>query len=249
MNVSIHLSSRVCVAPCCAVQCSPGHYYNTSVHRCIRCPVGTYQTEFRQNYCISCPGNTTTDFDGATSVSQCKSECPSGCFASSLRYNNKTEQVSDHCCVVCLRPDRQCGGEMGEFMGYIESPNYPGNYPANVECIWNINPPSKRKILIVVPEIFLPSEDECGDVLVMRKNCESQTFRNDLGARASDNHQPAVSVLPSRVGHVHHHLRDVPDVRAAHRLHGSIPTPLDQLQVQRGQQRPGLPDPLRHLRR
>lgn len=73
---------------------------------------------------------------------------------------------------VCARLDRQCGGEMGEFMGYIESPNYPGNYPANVECIWNINPPSKRKILIVVPEIFLPSEDECGDVLVMRKNCE-----------------------------------------------------------------------------
>lgn len=75
---------------------------------------------------------------------------------------------------VCL--DRQCGGEMGELMGYIESPNYPGNYPANVECIWNINPPSKRKILIVVPEIFLPSEDECGDVLVMRKNCEFSLF-------------------------------------------------------------------------
>ncbi|CAB1336427.1 unnamed protein product [Coregonus sp. 'balchen'] len=112
----------------CAVQCSPGHYYNTTVHRCIRCPLGTYQTEFRQNYCITCPGNTTTDFDGATSVSQCK--------------------------------NRECGGEMGEFTGYIESPNYPGNYPANVECIWNINPPSKRKILIVVPEIFLPSEDE-----------------------------------------------------------------------------------------
>lgn len=67
--------------------------------------------------------------------------------------------------------DRQCGGELGEFTGYIESPNYPGNYPAGVECVWNINPPPKRKILIVVPEIFLPSEDECGDVLVMRKNC------------------------------------------------------------------------------
>uniref|UniRef100_A0A663MDZ6 Signal peptide, CUB and EGF-like domain-containing protein 3 n=1 Tax=Athene cunicularia TaxID=194338 RepID=A0A663MDZ6_ATHCN len=120
------------------VQCSPGHYYNTSVHRCIRCAVGTYQPDFRQNYCISCPGNTTTDFDGSTSVSQCK--------------------------------NRQCGGELGEYTGYIESPNYPGNYPANVECTWNINPPPKRKILIVVPEIFLPSEDECGDVLVMRKN-------------------------------------------------------------------------------
>lgn len=55
------------------VQCSPGHYYNTSVHRCIRCAVGTYQPDFRQNYCIACPGNTTTDFDGSTSVSQCKS--------------------------------------------------------------------------------------------------------------------------------------------------------------------------------
>ncbi|KAG9332703.1 hypothetical protein JZ751_014802, partial [Albula glossodonta] len=126
------------------VQCSPGHYYNTTVHRCIRCPLGTYQTEFRQNYCISCPGNTTTDFDGATSVSQCK--------------------------------NRECGGEMGEFTGYIESPNYPGNYPANVECTWNINPPPKRKILIVVPEIFLPSEDECGDVLVMRKNWSASSI-------------------------------------------------------------------------
>ena len=68
--------------------------------------------------------------------------------------------------------DRQCGGELGDFTGYIESPNYPGNYPANVECTWTINPPPKRRILIVVPEIFLPIEDECGDYLVMRKSCE-----------------------------------------------------------------------------
>lgn len=69
--------------------------------------------------------------------------------------------------------DRHCGGELGDFTGYIESPNYPGNYPANVECTWTINPPPKRRILIVVPEIFLPIEDECGDYLVMRKSCES----------------------------------------------------------------------------
>uniref|UniRef100_A0A673CZW6 Signal peptide, CUB and EGF-like domain-containing protein 2 n=1 Tax=Sphaeramia orbicularis TaxID=375764 RepID=A0A673CZW6_9TELE len=119
------------------VQCSPGHYYNTSTHRCIRCPTGTYQGEFGQNYCIACPGNTTTDFDGSTNIMQCK--------------------------------NRQCGGELGDFTGYIESPNYPGNYPANIECTWTINPPPKRRILIVVPEIYLPIEDECGDYLVMRK--------------------------------------------------------------------------------
>ncbi|KAM7015760.1 signal peptide, CUB and EGF-like domain-containing protein 2 isoform 6-T6 [Tautogolabrus adspersus] len=125
------------------VQCSPGHYYNTSTHRCIRCPIGTYQGEFGQNYCVACPGNTTTDFDGSTYFMQCK--------------------------------NRHCGGELGDFTGYIESPNYPGNYPANIECTWTINPPPKRRILIVVPEIFLPIEDECGDYLVMRKSSLSNS--------------------------------------------------------------------------
>lgn len=60
-----------------AVHCSPGHYYNTTTHRCIRCPVGTYQPEFGQNHCITCPGNTSTDFDGSTNVTHCKSKCHS----------------------------------------------------------------------------------------------------------------------------------------------------------------------------
>ncbi|KAM3934404.1 signal peptide, CUB and EGF-like domain-containing protein 3 isoform 2-T2 [Leptodactylus fuscus] len=126
------------------VQCSPGHYYNTTLHRCIRCLIGFYQPEFRQNFCIACPGNSSTDFDGSTNIVQCK--------------------------------NRQCGGELGEYTGFLESPNYPGNYPSNVECTWNISPPSKRKILLVVPEIFLPSEDECGDLLVMRKNASPSSI-------------------------------------------------------------------------
>ncbi|XP_012999628.1 signal peptide, CUB and EGF-like domain-containing protein 2 isoform X5 [Cavia porcellus] len=125
------------------VQCSPGHFYNTTTHRCIRCSSGTYQPEFGKNSCVSCPGNTTTDFDGSTNITQCK--------------------------------NRRCGGELGDFTGYIESPNYPGNYPANTECTWTINPPPKRRILIVVPEIFLPIEDDCGDYLVMRKTSSSNS--------------------------------------------------------------------------
>ncbi|XP_058164888.1 signal peptide, CUB and EGF-like domain-containing protein 1 isoform X2 [Dasypus novemcinctus] len=120
------------------VHCSPGHHYDSSTHRCVRCPVGTYQPEFGQNHCIACPGNTSTDFDGSTNVMHCKNQ--------------------------------HCGGELGDYTGYIESPNYPGDYPANAECVWHIAPPPKRRILIVVPEIFLPIEDECGDVLVMRKS-------------------------------------------------------------------------------
>uniref|UniRef100_A0A8C5KVK2 Signal peptide, CUB and EGF-like domain-containing protein 2 n=1 Tax=Jaculus jaculus TaxID=51337 RepID=A0A8C5KVK2_JACJA len=54
------------------VQCSPGHFYNTTTHRCIRCPAGTYQPEFGKNNCVFCPGDTTTDFDGSTNITQCK---------------------------------------------------------------------------------------------------------------------------------------------------------------------------------
>ncbi|XP_038664090.1 signal peptide, CUB and EGF-like domain-containing protein 2 isoform X14 [Scyliorhinus canicula] len=125
------------------VQCSPGHFYDTNTHRCRRCLVGMYQPELGQNHCVACPGNTTTDFDGSTNITQCK--------------------------------NRQCGGELGDYTGYIESPNYPGDYPANVECTWNLSPPPKRRILIVVPEIFLPIDDECGDYLVMRKSSLSNS--------------------------------------------------------------------------
>ncbi|XP_038664084.1 signal peptide, CUB and EGF-like domain-containing protein 2 isoform X8 [Scyliorhinus canicula] len=54
------------------VQCSPGHFYDTNTHRCRRCLVGMYQPELGQNHCVACPGNTTTDFDGSTNITQCK---------------------------------------------------------------------------------------------------------------------------------------------------------------------------------
>lgn len=98
--------------------------------------------------------------------------------------------------VYCVPfPDRQCGGELGDYTGYIESPNYPGDYPANTECTWNINPPPKRRILIVVPEIFLPIEDECGDYLVMRKSCESET---PTEAYLSGQHRVLTGIAVSR---------------------------------------------------
>eukprot|EP00058_Branchiostoma_floridae_P022745 XP_002608235.1 hypothetical protein BRAFLDRAFT_87901 [Branchiostoma floridae] len=128
--------------------CSAGQYYNVQAGQCHRCPHGFYQPRAGQNFCVRCPGNTTTDFDGSTNENECK--------------------------------DRTCGGEIGDFMGYIQSPNYPGNYPSNVECTWHIVPPKGRRILVVVPEIYLPAKDDCGDVLVMRKgeSCSAGQYYN-----------------------------------------------------------------------
>lgn len=82
-------------------------------------------------------------------------------------------------------PDQHCGGQLGDYTGYIESPNYPGDYPANADCVWHISPPPKRRILVVVPEIYLPVEDECGDVLVMRKSgrCQGPHARQGRAGR------------------------------------------------------------------
>ncbi|MEQ2167094.1 hypothetical protein GOODEAATRI_000650 [Goodea atripinnis] len=138
------LAGQVLVGRTCG-QCPPGQYSHDGFVPCIPCPLGTYQPEVGRTTCFLCGGNLVTKHNSAVSFQDCET---------------KGATVIG------------CGGELGEFSGYIESPNYPGNYPANIECTWSINPPPKRRVLIVVPEIYLPIEDECGDYLVMRKSCK-----------------------------------------------------------------------------
>ncbi|KAK2153976.1 hypothetical protein LSH36_280g02006 [Paralvinella palmiformis] len=76
--------------------------------------------------------------------------------------------------------DIRCGGSRGEHQGYIQSPNWPGPYPNNVKCTWTIKPEKGRRILVIIPEIFLASQDKCGDVLIMRKSKEYQDLIDDI---------------------------------------------------------------------
>ncbi|XP_071830410.1 signal peptide, CUB and EGF-like domain-containing protein 3 isoform X3 [Apostichopus japonicus] len=124
-----------CLTP---MRCAPGTFYNISRHKCTTCPRGTYQENSAMNYCINCPGSTSTDEEGVSDSNQCK--------------------------------DLLCRSQIGDRTGYIQSPNFPGEYPANAECTWPIRAPTGRKIIIVVPEIFLRTRDTCGDELTMRKN-------------------------------------------------------------------------------
>lgn len=101
VTLQLHLLSTGDSSP--PVHCAPGHYYNSSTHRCIRCLAGTYQSEFGQNYCITCPGNTTTDFDGATNVSHCKSKRFVNVSSCSMR-----EQKPNRGCLRC-RPALRSG--------------------------------------------------------------------------------------------------------------------------------------------
>ncbi|KAG9465648.1 hypothetical protein GDO78_017967 [Eleutherodactylus coqui] len=129
-------------------------------NRCTSCRAGAYYDEDKEQ-CVLCPHGTYQSEEGQITCEICPDS----------RDSPKQGGARD----VSECGDRQCGGELGDYSGYIESPNYPGNYPANTECTWNITPPPKRRILIVVPEIFLPIEDECGDYLVMRKSSSSNS--------------------------------------------------------------------------
>lgn len=74
--------------------------------------------------------------------------------------------------MVSTATDHKCSGETGPRIGFIQSPNWPGFYPANVECTWKITTEKGRRILIVIPEIQLISSTSgrCEDTLVMRKS-------------------------------------------------------------------------------
>lgn len=71
--------------------------------------------------------------------------------------------------------DQRCGVIFnGTTQGSIVSPNWPGPYPSNADCVWEILPEKNRQILLVIPKISLEDEDSqkllCADVLIMRKS-------------------------------------------------------------------------------
>ncbi|XP_071978740.1 astacin-like metalloendopeptidase [Engystomops pustulosus] len=55
------------------------------------------------------------------------------------------------------KPDDGCGGNLTASTGIITSPNFPGNYPNNVYCRWNITTNAKFRITFTDMDIEGPS--------------------------------------------------------------------------------------------
>ncbi|GAB6033237.1 Signal peptide, CUB and EGF-like domain-containing protein 2 [Chamberlinius hualienensis] len=202
----------------CGKSCKPGRYSVDGFEPCMECAVGSYQPDAGRTWCISCNGNIATKFAGSTSFSDCFAEaCSNGhYFNSSIRqckpcplgtYQSAVGQ--DYCtsCPVGTTTDlvgainvsqcksQVCGGFMDNLLGVLESPNYPGDYPSNSQCTWKLSPGKGRRVLVVVPEVFL-ADDKCGDYLVMRKShspyslttfqtCRTQDMALAISARSS----------------------------------------------------------------
>jgi hypothetical protein len=61
---------------------------------------------------------------------------------------------------------------MKDGLGIVESPNFPGEYPANSECHWRVRPGRNKRVLVIISNIEL--DESCGDVLTIRKSGEAQ---------------------------------------------------------------------------
>ena len=71
------------------VPCESGNYWKCDVSSCVACPQGFYQPQWGQTSCWPCPFNTTTDFEGASSPTECKREY----FKKIQKVNNFTSLI------------------------------------------------------------------------------------------------------------------------------------------------------------
>lgn len=55
-----------------------------------------------------------------------------------------------------------CGGTITEKYKFIETPNYPNDYPQNAECLWTIvAPEGSHMVLSSVGRFQLEASDGC----------------------------------------------------------------------------------------
>ncbi|KAL3877080.1 hypothetical protein ACJMK2_034835 [Sinanodonta woodiana] len=67
------------VSQCNIANCTmPGQYRDPTSNTCKLCPIGTFVTEKWRDSCDQCISSYTTQYNGSTSSSDCKYDCPSG---------------------------------------------------------------------------------------------------------------------------------------------------------------------------
>ncbi|KJH40743.1 EGF-like domain protein [Dictyocaulus viviparus] len=73
-----------------------------------------------------------------------------------------------------IEPDRQCGGDIvntnsdWDFSGLIESPNYGGFYPSNMDCSWRLDAigPDNSSTTDQTLKLFFSADRQCGGDIV-----------------------------------------------------------------------------------
>ena len=59
---------------------------------------------------------------------------------------------------ISILTDRKCGDILTGNTGVFSSPSHPNNYPSNTVCLWQINVPNAKKIIVEFPRFYLGVE-------------------------------------------------------------------------------------------
>ncbi|BFZ09635.1 hypothetical protein BsWGS_12673 [Bradybaena similaris] len=78
-------------------------------------------------------------------------------FSGRYRFLGDDWQPFDH------KPSTCGSNNLSGVAGFINSPNYPHSYPANVNCSWVINAPENQQILIRLLDLDIGSSSKCTD--------------------------------------------------------------------------------------
>jgi len=54
-----------------------------------------------------------------------------------------------------------CGGNFFTSEGFITSPNFPDNYPLDIDCKWTINVPASNQIELNFTQFYLNENPDC----------------------------------------------------------------------------------------
>ena len=55
----------------------------------------------------------------------------------------------------------ECGGELTDQYGSINSPGYPGQYPHSRDCVWTVAAPLGRRLQFQFAVLRLEHHDNC----------------------------------------------------------------------------------------
>ncbi|CAB3359889.1 Hypothetical predicted protein [Cloeon dipterum] len=177
----------------CRDVCQPGTASSDGLSPCQKCAQGFYQNEFGRIFCKNCgiKGSSifhgSTRFEDCTTIETCKrgyyhnihsgecEQCPKGYYQDKegethcIKCPGETTTDSAAATDINQCKSTECVKKLTDMHGYLQSPNYPGEYPTNVICVWNLKPGDDMRLLIFVPQLDL-ADDKCGDRLLIAKS-------------------------------------------------------------------------------
>jgi hypothetical protein len=60
-----------------------------------------------------------------------------------------------------LFPSLGCGGEFEANYGTLQTPNYPGPYPQNTECMWKIAVDWDKSVELTITDLDMEHSQDC----------------------------------------------------------------------------------------